>query len=83
MSKKDFLKKKFREVMIKTKPIVTTALITGATSVSKEMKVAVSGVNQSPGTMLGKIPASLKRGAVAAGQEMIKNGLQNINKNQE
>jgi hypothetical protein len=60
------------------KEIVATALVNGATRVSNEVNVAVSGVNQSPQILLGKITTILRSEAIAVGQEMMNNGLESI-----
>jgi hypothetical protein len=78
---KDALKKIVKEIRKQSEPIIATALITGATRVSNEMNVAVSDVNQSPRILLGKIATTLRSGAIAAGQEMMTNGLESIKKN--
>lgn len=75
------LKKIVKIIWKQSEPIITTALITGATRVSNEMNVAVSDVNQSPRILLGKITTTLRSGAIAAGQEIITNGLESIKKN--
>lgn len=65
-------------------PIIATALITGATRVSNEMNDAVSesvsDENQSPKVLLGKIASTLRSGAIAAGKDMMTNGLESIKK---
>ncbi|USK34640.1 hypothetical protein LIT25_04560 [Bacillus sp. F19] len=75
---KDAFKKIVKKISEQSKPIITTALITGATRFINEMDVEVSGsdVNQSP-----RILTTLRNGAVAAGQEMMTNGLEGIKKN--
>jgi hypothetical protein len=78
---KDTLKEIVKKIRKQSEPIIATALVKGATQVSNEMNVAVSGVNQSPRILLGKITTILRSGAIAAGQEMMKNGLESIKKN--
>jgi hypothetical protein len=77
----DALKKIVKNIREQSEPIIAAALITAATRVSDEMNVAVSDVNQSPQILLGKIAATLRSGAKAAGQEMITNGLESMKKN--
>ncbi|MGM0877056.1 MAG: hypothetical protein ACQEWV_20495 [Bacillota bacterium] len=78
---KDALNKIVKKIRKQSEPIIATALINGATRVSNEMNVVVSDVNQSPRILLGKIITILRSGAIATGQEMMKNGLESIKKN--
>lgn len=78
---KDALKKIVKVIWKQSEPIIATALITGVAKVSNELNDAVSGENQSPRILLGKISTTFKSGAIAAGQEMITNGLESIKKN--
>ncbi|QNG59762.1 hypothetical protein [Metabacillus idriensis] len=83
---KDALKKTVKKIGEQSVPIIATALITGATRVSNEMNDAVSesvsDENQSPKVLLGKIASTLRSGAIAAGKDMMTNGLESIKKNQ-
>lgn len=80
---KDAFKNIVKKIWVQSEPIIATALITGATRVSNEMNDAVSDVNQSPRILLRKITTTLRSGAIAAGQDMITNGLESIKKNRE
>ncbi len=82
MSKED-VKKVVKNIQTQSQPILSSALVTGATRISNEMNHAVSGLDQSPAILLGKIVTSLMSGAKAAGQEMMTSGMESIKKNQK
>ncbi|WP_058309012.1 hypothetical protein [Gracilibacillus massiliensis] len=80
MTKAD-IKNFAKKIRTESQPIIASALVTGANRISDEMNHAVSGVNQSPTILLSKIAISLRNGAIAAGQEMMVSGVENVKKN--
>jgi len=61
------------------RPVLITALRTGATQVGNELKEVSQDVNQSPEVLLQRIGNVLRNGAVVAGQELMTQGLNRVN----
>ncbi|SHM73893.1 hypothetical protein [Gracilibacillus kekensis] len=78
---KEEIKRFARKIRTESQPIISSALVTGATRISDEMNHAVRGVHHSPTILLSRIATSLRNGAIAAGQEMMVSGVENVKKN--
>ncbi|WP_208591996.1 hypothetical protein [Gracilibacillus suaedae] len=77
---KDTLKKLIKEAREHSEPIVTDALINGATRLSDEMNHVVSDVNQPPRVLLEKMATTLRNSAITTGKEMMTKGVESIQK---
>lgn len=72
--RKDILKQ-FKE---KSKPLLKAAMTSGANNIGKQLLDAVSDVNQPSDIILEKLFTALKSGVLATGQEILKEGMEEI-----
>ncbi|WP_027093961.1 hypothetical protein [Cohnella thermotolerans] len=75
----DHIKKVFKGVKKEILYFADVALKSGATNVGKELANVTRDVNQPSDLNLGTIANSLKSGIMAAGQELMRVGLERVN----
>ncbi|MFC4402440.1 hypothetical protein [Gracilibacillus xinjiangensis] len=77
------LKRLAEDLKEQSKPIISAALINGATHISNKMNDAVSDVNQSPKVLLRRISTTLRNGAMLVGSEIMANSTEIIRKDRK